>query len=142
MFFTVRNSSCGKVMFSQTSVILSRGGVWQTPPRADSPGQTLPRRWPLQRTVRILLECIFVHLSVHRGVGFPACNQPSGGGPAYRRRGYTSGVCLQGVSLWGGQHLELEKWAVRILLECFLVVRQCRPPCGQTPSVDISFARL
>ena len=28
--FTVRNSSCGKVMFSQASVILSTGGrVWQ-----------------------------------------------------------------------------------------------------------------
>ena len=101
---TVRKSSCGKVMFSQASVILFRGGVsqlslGQTPPWADippgqtapspeqtypspgqtspSPGQTsppwadtlladtspradIPPRWPLQRTVRILLECILV----------------------------------------------------------------------------------
>ena len=71
-------------MFSQTSVILSRGlevyiplgrhphadtplgrhPPWQTPPRQTSPlhrhpGQT-PPIWPLQRTVRILLECILV----------------------------------------------------------------------------------
>ena len=28
--------SCGKVMFSQVSIILSMGGVWQTPPWADT----------------------------------------------------------------------------------------------------------
>ena len=38
---TVRNSRCGKVMFSQASVILStgRGGVWQTPPGKHPPGR-------------------------------------------------------------------------------------------------------
>ena len=35
---------------------------WDTHPRAEPPGQTpLPLRWPLQRTVRILLECILVY---------------------------------------------------------------------------------
>ena len=90
--------SCGKVLFSQASVILFTGGgvsarhplgrqpptfpgqtpTRQTPlPHADTPlgrqtphlppGQTPfpradtpPRRWLLQRTVRILLECILV----------------------------------------------------------------------------------
>ena len=65
--------SCGKVMFLHPSVILSTGGVWQTPPRqtpppADPPPgrhPTLGRhpradRRPLQRTVRILLESILV----------------------------------------------------------------------------------
>ena len=62
--------SCGKVMFLHLSVILFRG-VWQTPPWADiPPGQTPSwadtsladprRRRPLQRTVRILLECNLV----------------------------------------------------------------------------------
>ena len=41
-FITVRNSSCGKVMFSQASVILSReGGGVHIPPR-----QTPPSRHP------------------------------------------------------------------------------------------------
>ena len=51
--FTVRNSSCGKVMFSQVSVCSQEGGVH--PRKADT-----PPRWLLQRTVRILLECILV----------------------------------------------------------------------------------
>ena len=55
--FTVRNSSCGKVMFSQASVCLStggRGGVQplgqnhlparHTPPWTDTPGHTPPRQ--------------------------------------------------------------------------------------------------
>ena len=49
--FTVRNSSCGKVMFSQVSVcpggVCGRGHAWQ-------------ERRPLQQMVRILLECILV----------------------------------------------------------------------------------
>ena len=53
----VRNSSCGKVMFSQASVILSTGGGRQ------SLGRHPPRR-PLQWTVRILLECILVEYKV------------------------------------------------------------------------------
>ena len=83
--------SWGKVMFSQASVILFTEGVCipactgaeppsprqtfpeQTdiplgrhfpgrhlPPGRHPPGQT-PPRWPLQRTVRILLKCILVH---------------------------------------------------------------------------------
>ena len=67
--------SCGKVMFLHLSVILSKGGVclsacWnrhplgrnplgQTPPWTDTP---TPSRRLLQRTVRILLECILVFL--------------------------------------------------------------------------------
>ena len=52
-FFYYRpQRSCGKVMFLHLSVILfGGGGVWQTHP---------PRRLPLQRTVRFLLECVFV----------------------------------------------------------------------------------
>ena len=87
--FTVRNSSCGKVILSQVSVCPG-GGVHPLGrhppgkhPRADTPpgrhplgrhprlgrhppGQTPPAdtphppRWPLQQTVHILLECILV----------------------------------------------------------------------------------
>ena len=47
LLLPLRNSSCGKVMFSQASVILSTGGRC-TPPKADTPpwltssGQTPP----------------------------------------------------------------------------------------------------
>ena len=59
--FTVRKRSCGKVMFSQACVS-------DTSPRADTPGQIPPwqadtphpSRRLLQRTARILLECILV----------------------------------------------------------------------------------
>ena len=47
--------SCGKVMFLHLSVILFTGGVWQTPPS---------NRRPLQRTVRILLECIILSFQI------------------------------------------------------------------------------
>ena len=75
-FFTVRKRSCGKVMFLHLSVSHSvhRGSTsvhagihppGQTPPWADTPpGQTPPSRRPLQRTVRILLECFLVSLQV------------------------------------------------------------------------------
>ena len=56
IFITVR-SSCGKVMFSQASVILSTvggGGVCM------AEGCAWQERRPLQRTVRILVECILV----------------------------------------------------------------------------------
>ena len=68
MLITVRNSSCGKVIFSQVSVYSQRGGV-QPPwpdrhlPWADTPWpgrHPHPGRWPPHRTVRILLECILV----------------------------------------------------------------------------------
>ena len=56
---TVRNSSCGKVMFSQPPVC-PLGEVYtllrQNPPGRHHP---LPRR-PLQRTIRIPLECVLV----------------------------------------------------------------------------------
>ena len=53
--------SCGKVIFSQASVILSTGGCLPAIPWADTPlagrqHRPLKRRL-LQRTVRILLEC-------------------------------------------------------------------------------------
>ena len=44
------------------------GGVYPSmhwdrhPPGQTPPGQTTPSRRPLQRTVRILLECILVHI--------------------------------------------------------------------------------
>ena len=47
LLVTVRKRNCGKVMFS---------------PWAD-PHPPTPIRWPLQRTVRILLECILVYRS-------------------------------------------------------------------------------
>ena len=49
----------GKVMFLHVPVIL----VWQTPlppGQTHTPRQTPPQRRSLQRTVRILLECILV----------------------------------------------------------------------------------
>ena len=82
--------SCGKVMFLHLSVILfTEGGFWQTPPQADTPwtetasgrhpqtdtpqgrqppgrhppGQTPLLRWPLQWTLRILLESILAEFS-------------------------------------------------------------------------------
>ena len=58
-------SSCGKVMFLHLSVILFTGGVSaRHPPRqAPTPPHPLPfSRRLLQRTVRILLECILVCL--------------------------------------------------------------------------------
>ena len=78
--FTVRQRSCGKVMFSQARVknsVHSRGCLPDTPnpspdrlgrhpPRVDNPladpplGRHPPRRRLLQGTVRILLECILV----------------------------------------------------------------------------------
>ena len=88
--FTVRNCSCGKLMFSHVSV--SPRGVYNL--RADNPlgrhplplgrhppppGQTPPgRQTPqcadtpssrrlLQRTVRILLECFFFSISQFSG---------------------------------------------------------------------------
>ena len=75
LIFTVCNSSCGKVMFSQVCVKNSvhRGvfanACWDThpylgrhPPQVDTPldRHSPPLRRPLQRTVCILLECILV----------------------------------------------------------------------------------
>ena len=79
LVITVCNSSCGKVMFSRASVKNSVHGGVSVPlhagihplgrhspwadnylgghPQADTP---TPPRWPLQRTTRILLECILV----------------------------------------------------------------------------------
>ena len=85
-FVTVRNSSCGKVMFSQVSVILSTGGrevhgrglcvvggmhdrghvwrghawwgAWLEWMAGGGPA------WQEEQMVRILLECIFVHPKV------------------------------------------------------------------------------
>ena len=63
--------SCGKVMFLHLSVILFTGGEGVSGrhppgrqplfrhPMGRHPGRHTPR-WPLQQTVRILLECILV----------------------------------------------------------------------------------
>ena len=73
-FITVRNNICGKVMFSRACVknsVHREGGCLphsMLSPRENPPGrhplpseQTIPTpRWPLQRTVRILLERILV----------------------------------------------------------------------------------
>ena len=72
-----RQHSCGKVMFLHVSVILSAEGMsgrhpldgrplGRHPPCQTPPGQTpldqadTPKWRPLQRTLRILLDCIFV----------------------------------------------------------------------------------
>ena len=65
LFFTVCNSSYGKVMFLQVSVCPQGERCTppsRPPPDRHNPGQTPPHplRWPLQLTVRILLECILV----------------------------------------------------------------------------------
>ena len=54
MIVTARKRSCGKVRFLHLSVSHSvhRG--------CTHPGRHPPPRWPLKRTVRILLECILV----------------------------------------------------------------------------------
>ena len=54
---TVRKRSCGKVMFLHP--------LGRHPPGRHHPGRSplphpTPTRWPLQRPVRILLECILV----------------------------------------------------------------------------------
>ena len=68
-FITVSNSSCGKVMSLHLSVILFTGVVCLDaplgrhlpmqipPPHGQTPS---PPRWPLQRMVHNLLECILV----------------------------------------------------------------------------------
>ena len=56
MFVTVRNSSCGKVMFTHP---LGRHPQADTPPGRHSP--PVGRHPPVQRTIRILLECILVY---------------------------------------------------------------------------------
>ena len=58
--FTIRNSSCGKVMFSHLSVSHSvhmAGGACM----ARGGGHAWQERRPLQWTVCILLECILVY---------------------------------------------------------------------------------
>ena len=64
--FTVRKRSCGKVMFLHLFVSHSihRGGV--------HPLGRHPLRRPLQRTVRILLECILVLLKILEDIS-PFC---------------------------------------------------------------------
>ena len=62
LIFTVRNSSCGKAMFSQASV--NRYGGEVHPPTDNPLGRQPPwantRPRSLQRMVRILLKCIHV----------------------------------------------------------------------------------
>ena len=79
MIFTVRKRSCGKVMFLHLSVSHSvHGGVSTSvhagihTPQADTPllgrHPPSPSRRPLQRMVRILLECFLVIISVSRSL--------------------------------------------------------------------------
>ena len=69
VLITARNSSCGKVMFSQACVKNSVGGEGvrgmhpqaRTPPSPSTP-QRILRDAVNERAVRILLECILVYL--------------------------------------------------------------------------------
>ena len=69
--------SCGKVMFLHLFVIL----FTDTPSWADTTLGRPPRRRPLQRTVRIILECILVFSFLHFsdwwliGVTYAACRR-------------------------------------------------------------------
>ena len=75
-YFYRPQRSCGKVMFSQASVILFRGVYpsihWgRHPPRHTPPGQTPPPpRWPMQRTVRIYWNAFLWFLKI-KGCSFP-----------------------------------------------------------------------
>ena len=69
--FVCNRHLCGTVMFLHLSAILFKGGLADTPPgrnpRVDTPlGRPPAPRRPLQRTVRILLECILVPIDVHK----------------------------------------------------------------------------
>ena len=73
---TVRNSNCGKVMFLKVSVCpqggvsvygstgvclpLGPGVCLPLGPGVYTYSRQTPPRWPLQQTVRMLLECILV----------------------------------------------------------------------------------
>ena len=66
LFYYRPQRSSGKVMFLHLYVILFTGGggvVWQTLHPSRHPLAGHPQRRPLQRTVRILLECILVEKS-------------------------------------------------------------------------------
>ena len=108
-FFYRPQRSCGKVVFSQASVIMLRGGFWQAPPWADTHlGQkpawaNTPRPPPradpppsrrlLQQMIPILLECILVFFFTARNssCGKVMFSQASvilsGGKVGYRSRG-------------------------------------------------------
>ena len=68
--FIARNSSCGKVMFSQMSVRLREvfipacNGTELSAQGMSAQGGVCPPRRPLKRPVRILLECILVSRAV------------------------------------------------------------------------------
>ena len=124
--------SCGKVKFSQASVILSMGGVCQTSPWANAPGQTPPGQMATAADGMHPTGCILVisynyccmserthhyHLpKLWEGNVFtPVCDSVPGG------------VCPGGVgvSVRGGVVTEtpnmVKSGVVRILLECLLV---------------------
>ena len=82
LLFTVRKRSCGKVMFLHLSVSYSvHGGrclpqcMLGYPPWAGTPslGRHPPCRRLLQRTVRILLECILVLIFFSSAQGRGLC---------------------------------------------------------------------
>ena len=118
---TLRNSSCGKAMFIQVSVC--PGGDVHPPGKHPNSGQTPPPGWPLQRTVRILLECILVFSYFYRP-------QRSWGKFMFLHVSvilFTGGVCPPFPAqcmLWDTGN----KRAVRILLECNLVTT-CQQSC-------------
>ena len=62
---------------------LSVSGPRETPPGRHSPRQTIPlgrpTRWPLQRTIRILLECILVYMHETAKVSAEGHNHPPEG---------------------------------------------------------------
>ena len=76
-FITIRNS-CGKVMFSQACVNNSvhRGVVWRGGGICVTGVRARQERWPLQRTVRILLECILVNAFIFESIKVRVSHEP------------------------------------------------------------------
>ena len=111
-FFYRPQSSCGKVMFLHLSVILSGEG-WgsgrhppeQTLPWTDPLGTLPPPRRPLQRTVRIQLECILV-----LGVNIALLRRNELGGRVRRGDGLHSGIRREGQEY---QRLRHQRYLLR-----------------------------
>ena len=125
--FTIRNSSCGKVMFLQASVILSTWGDGRV---ACMAGGMYGRGYAWQGYMHGRGACMVGGLH-HRG-GMcgrgAACVMGVGVAVAgVHSRGVNQGTCMAGACVVEGCTWQ-ERWPlqqmVRILLECILVWKQ------------------